>query len=91
VSLTPIQVTEQGTFRYFLKRYIHSEEMQQVGTFEIPATIGMEAGPAYEMPDGREIIIHWRQIFGPQGEFSKGHVAEYESPVASAEDGWMID
>jgi len=91
VTLTPAQVTEQGgKFIYFLKRYITGAETQQIGEWTIPKTIGMEAGPAYEMPDGREIIIHWRHDYST-GQFTEGHVTEYPSPQASAAEGWEID
>jgi hypothetical protein len=50
----------------------------------------MEAGPAFEMPDGREIIIHWRNNYAT-GEFTEGHVSEYASGRDSADDGWMLD
>lgn len=90
--MTPAEVAERGgKFIYFLKRYISEGETKIAGTsWVIPKMIGMEAGPAYEMPDGHEVIIFWRHIYST-GEFTEQHVLEYESGAASSLDGWEID
>lgn len=91
-GLTPAQVTEQGgVFQYFLKRYLLSDvETDQISGYPISRTIAMEAGAAYLMPDGREIIIHWHHDY-VTGKFTEGHVAEYPTPMASVAEGWWID
>jgi hypothetical protein len=89
-ATSPADIGEQGgKFVYFLKRYV-KDGIREIAGFTIPDIIGMEAGAAYEMPDGREVIIHWRHDY-KTGAFTDGHVAEYSSGKESAADGWELD
>lgn len=76
--MTPAEVETQGEFIYYLKRYPG-----------LDTGIQIQAGAAYQMPDGREIIVGWQS--SRENPLERGLVWEYESGRASGADGWMLD
>lgn len=81
-----------GEFRYYLKRYRITgvpADVDPLGELHDGAPVwlrDLEAGAAYKEDDGAETI--YIDGFWNGGE---AKVYRYDSPRASADDGWIID
>jgi hypothetical protein len=81
MTLTREEVRARGTFVYYLKRYPRYPDW-------LTTKVRNEAGSAWELPDGRMVILGWRDS---SDGWIDGLVWEYESARASADDGWILD